>query len=250
MKQNVLGVIGGLGPLATAYYMARVVEMTDAEKEQDNVDMIVYNFPSIPDRTDYILGNNQNSPLPGLRKAAKALEKQGVSCIAIPCVTAHYFHQELQKAVAVPIINAVAETAKRLKVAGIQRAGIMATDGTVHSRILGMELEHAGINPIMPSAQKQRDIMSLIYESVKAQKPVDRKLFYGAIRELVDCGSEAVILGCTELSVIRQISCANVAFLDVMDVLAQEAIVRCGKKLKPEFRDLLKGDICLADQSS
>ena len=96
MEKNIIGVIGGLGPLATAHFMELVIEMTDAKRDQENVDMIVYNFPSIPDRTGYILGSNLKSPLPGLKNVAHALVRQKVSCIAIPCVTAHYFHKELQ----------------------------------------------------------------------------------------------------------------------------------------------------------
>ena len=89
MRKHILGVIGGMGPSATAHFMERVIAMTDAKCDQENVDMIVYNFPSIPDRTGYILGSNLRSPLPGLLSVARALERQKVSSIAIPCVTAH-----------------------------------------------------------------------------------------------------------------------------------------------------------------
>lgn len=248
MKQNVLGVIGGLGPLATACFMERVVEMTDAGKEQDNVDMIVYNFPSIPDRTGYILGSNLKSPLPGLLYAARALARQGVHCIAIPCVTAHFFHWELQNAVSTPIINAVAETAKLLKAAGVSRVGIMATDGTIQSGLLTRELDHAGIRPILPSKPRQRDVMHLIYENVKAEKEVEMDRFLAVQQELADCGSEVIILGCTELSLIRRNHPLDGCFLDVMDVMTREAVLRCGKALKPQYQDLLKGGNHHADQ--
>ncbi len=250
MNQNVLGVIGGLGPLATASFMERIVEMTDARVEQDNVDMIVYNFPSIPDRTGYILGSNLKSPLPGLLNCARALARQGVSCIAIPCVTAHYFHRELQKKVDVPILNAVCDTAAVLKKAGIQRAGIMATNGTVRSHLLTRELENAGITPILPSGQRQQDVMHLIYENVKAGKEVEPDRFFAVQQELTDCGSEVIILGCTELSLIRRDHPLESRFLDMMDVLAREAVLRCGKKLSPQYHDLLKGAGENADQYS
>ena len=89
-NRSLLGVIGGLGPLATAHFLELVVDMTDARTDQENVDMIIYNFPSIPDRTGYLLGSNLKSPLPGLLSVGHALARDGVSCIAIPCITAHY----------------------------------------------------------------------------------------------------------------------------------------------------------------
>ncbi len=250
MKQKVLGVLGGLGPLATASFLERVVEMTDTRQEQDNVDMIIYNFPSIPDRTGYILGSNLKSPLPGLLNAARALDRQSVNCIAIPCVTAHYFHRELQNAVAAPIINAVAETAGYLKTAGVARVGIMATDGTVQSRLLAGELKCAGIHPILPSKQRQADVMHLIYENVKAEKKVELDRFQAVQQELRVCGSEVIVLGCTELSLIHRDYPLEGCFLDVMDVLAREAIIRCGKKLKPQYQNLLKGGNRHEDQYS
>lgn len=244
MKKQVLGVIGGLGPAATAYFMELVVKMTTAQTEQENVDMIVYNFPSIPDRTGYLLGSNLKSPLPGLRSVAQALERQKVTCIAIPCVTAHYFHRELQAVTSVPIINAVAETVKILSEHGIKRVGIMATDGTVRSRLLSKELDVAGIIPIVPSQQRQRDVMHLIYENVKVGKAPEMERFWKVQKELTDCGAQVILLGCTELSVIKRDHCIGAGFLDMMEVLARASILQCGKTLRSEYESLLeRGDI-------
>ncbi len=241
MKQKILGVIGGLGPLATAQFLELAVQMTQAKTEQDNLDMIVYNFPSIPDRTGYILGSNLKSPLPGLISCANALNRQGVSCIAIPCVTAHYFHREVQNVVPVPVLNVLGETVSLLRAAGVARVGIMATDGTIRSRLLARELELAGINPIIPCAQSQEKLMHLIYRNVKSGKPVELEKFLAVQQELLDCGSQVILLGCTELSLIRRDQPLRGNFLDMMQVLARAAILACGKRLKPEYEDLLKG---------
>ncbi len=239
--KGILGVIGGLGPLATAQFLELTVQMTQAESEQDNVDMIVYNFPSIPDRTGYILGSNLKSPLPGLLSVARALDRQGVSCIAIPCVTAHYFHRELQAAVSVPILNGITRTARLLNAWGIRRVGVLATDGTVRSGLLSRELEFAGIQPILPSQARQRDVMHLIYENVKAGKPAETERFRAVCRELLDCGAQVLVLGCTELSLVRKSCPMEAPFLDVMEVLAAQAVTHCGKKLKGEYESLLRG---------
>ena len=239
MKKKILGVIGGLGPIATARFMELVIAMTDAKTDQENVDMIVYNFPSIPDRTGYILGSNLKSPLPGLRNVGQALGRQRVCCIAIPCVTAHYFHRELQAGIPAPILNGVAETVNLLKAQGIKRAGIMATDGTIRSRLLAEELDQAGIVPIIPSAARQEDVMHLIYRNVKAGKPAEMERFRRVQQELLDCGAEVIILGCTELSIIKRDEAIGPGFVDVMEVLARESVLRCGKKLRPEYERLI-----------
>ena len=249
MRKNVLGVIGGLGPSATAHFMERVIAMTDAKNDQENVDMIVYNFPSIPDRTGYILGSNLKSPLPGLRSVGQALAGQKVSCIAIPCVTAHYFHKELQAAIPVPILNGVAETVRLLKNNGIRKVGIMATDGTVRSRLLARELDNAGLLPVIPSEARQTDVMHLIYENVKAGKKPEMDRFRRVQQELHDCGAEIILLGCTELSLIKRDEDIGEGFLDIMDVLAREAVIRCGKKLRPEFENLIGGKMGAAKYS-
>ena len=238
MEKKIVGVIGGLGPLATAHFIELVAQMTDAKREQENVDMIVYNFPSIPDRTGYILGSNLKSPLPGRKSVAHALVRQRVSCIAIPCVTAHYFHKELQESITVPIINGVTETVNLLKAQGIRKVGIMATDGTIRSGLLSRELDLAGILSVVPSPRRQEDVMHLIYENVKAGKPADMPRFRRVQQELLDCGAEVILLGCTELSVIKRNESIGPGFLDVMEVLARESILRCGKNLKPQYRNL------------
>lgn len=241
MEKHILGVIGGLGPMATALFMEQVISMTDAATDQENVDMILYNFPSIPDRTGYILGTSSQSPLPEMTRVGLALAQQAVSCIAIPCVTAHYFHSQLQQCIPVPIINGVAETARLLKEQGIGRVGIMATDGTVRTRLLSGELEKAGIQPVLPSALRQKDVMHLIYENVKAGRPVGMDRFRAVQQELLDAGAQWIILGCTELSVIKRNCDIGPGFLDVMEVLARESVLRCGKKLRPEYECLIEG---------
>lgn len=250
MKKNVVGVIGGLGPLATAHFMELVIEMTEAKRDQENVDMIVYNFPSIPDRTGYILGSNLKSPLPGLRSVGLALAGQKVNCIAIPCVTAHYFHKELQAAIPVPILNGVSETVSLLKNNGIRKVGIMATDGTIRSGLLSRELDNGGIISVIPSEERQADVMHLIYENVKAGKKPEMDRFYRVRQELMDCGAEVILLGCTELSLIKRDEAIGDGFLDIMEVLAREAVLRSGKRLKREYRDLLKGGEGYAEEYS
>ena len=97
MQNKKLGVIGGLGPLATAYFYELVTEFTEIEVEQEHLEMVLYSAPAIPDRTSYILDNSKPSPVPGIIRVGKELVNTGCEVIAIPCVTAHHFFDESAK---------------------------------------------------------------------------------------------------------------------------------------------------------
>jgi aspartate racemase len=239
VSKNLLGVIGGLGPMATAHFMKLAVTMTEAQRDQDNIDMMVYNFPSIPDRTGYILGSNLRSPLPGLLNAGRNLHRQGASLIAVPCVTAHYFYEDLTAAIPTPIIHCIRETAAALKAQGVESAGIMATEGTVRPELISRELEQVGIRAVLPSASRQADVNHLIYRNIKAGKPAEMDRFYAVSQELKDRNAQVIILGCTELSVLKERYILGSGFLDALEVLAQRSVTLCGGRLKPEFRNLI-----------
>lgn len=234
-----LGVIGGLGPMATARFMEMVIDMTEAQSDQEHVEMIIYNCPHIPDRTSYILGKSQSNPLPAMVEVGQKLASQGVGCIAIPCITAHYFYNELTRELPVPIIPVISETAKELRQKGITCAGIMATDGTVQSGIFQSRLEAAGIKALLPDSENQQAVMDIIYKNVKAGLPVDMESFRRVSEHLRQKGAQAIILGCTELSLVSRQNPIGSGYIDAMEVLAQRAVLRCGGKLKEKYKSLI-----------
>ncbi len=234
-----LGVIGGLGPLATAYFFELVVRMTEAESDQGHVEMIVLNYPSVPDRTSYIMGNTKESPLPAMISMGQQLAGLGVEYIAVPCITAHYFHKELTEAIYVPIIHIVEETAEHLSYYGIRRAGIMATDGTVRAELFQREFFKWGIEGILPDGEHQKLVMDLIYRDVKAGKPVEMDKFGRVSEYLRKNGAECIILGCTELSLIKQKGHLGAGYLDAMEVLARKSVLVSGACLKGEYQCLI-----------
>ena len=236
---NMLGVIGGLGPMATAYFMELVTDMTDAATDQEHLQMLIYSAPSIPDRTRYILDNTSENPLPQMLHIGQLLAQQGAQRIAIPCMTAHYFFQELESGIPVPIINGIREVALHLQKHGVTKAGIMATDGTNQSGVFHRELEECGIKAITPTAARQADVMSLIFDDIKAGLPVNMEKFTAVAEELRENGAQAIILGCTELSLIKRDHNIGAGFLDAMEILAQQAIAQSGKPLKEQFRSLI-----------
>ena len=234
-----LGVIGGLGPMATARFMEMVIGMTDAGRDQDHIGMIIYNCPRIPDRTSYILGLSEDNPLGPMTQIGQSLAEQGASHIAIPCITAHCFFDQLSAAIPVPVINAVAETGRELKVHGVSRAGIMATDGTVQTGLFQKVFSEMGIDPVLPDERHQQYIMDVIYKNIKQGLPADMDKFREASDHLRAKGAQVLILGCTELSLVNGDRSPGPEYLDAMAVLARSSVLACGGKLKETCKNLI-----------
>lgn len=234
-----LGIIGGMGPMATAYFMELIINMTDAHCDQDHLEMIIYNCPSIPDRTRFILGKSTDNPVFPMIRIGKQLEAQKADNIVIPCITSHYFYKSLIEKVKVPIINIIKETVLYLRERGIKAAGIAATDGTISTNLFQKELEASGIECILPSDIRQKLVMDLIYKDIKAGLPPEMDKFRSASEELRQKGAEVIILGCTELSLIKRDYKIGGGYIDAMEVLARSSILSCHCKLKKEYEDLI-----------
>ena len=233
-----LGIIGGLGPMATAIFMKRIIEMTDAATDQEHIEMVVLNYPSIPDRTGYLLDNSNPDPVKPIVQAGLELANLGCREIAIPCITAHGFHSALTAEIPIPVINGVELTAQYLADRGCRRVGIMATDGTVRTGIFEAALQEHGITPIYPAPQSQKLVMSIIYDDVKAGRPVKRYKFIHVKDELLRAGAQVILLGCTELSVMAETWLPGGRFLDVLSVLARRCVMDFAK-LKDEYIELI-----------
>lgn len=234
-----LGVIGGLGPIATAYFYELIIKMTDARVDQEHIEMLIFSKPSIPDRTDFILGKSTDNPVYDIIDVGNLLSDMGADYIAIPCITAHYFNDKLGEEINTPIIHIIKETVQYLISHNISRAGIMATEGTIYSRLFQNELKLGGIEAIVPSADRQKDVTELIYKNVKANLPVDIDKFKSVSEELCREGAEVIILGCTELSLIKRDYDIGPGYIDAMEVLAMRSIVLCEAKLKEEYHSLI-----------
>lgn len=230
-----LGVIGGLGPMATAYFMEMVTEMTKASTDQEHIEMIIYSKPQIPDRTSYLIGNSSENPLEAINEVANKLVSFGADVIAIPCITAHCFHDKLCENVSVKILNAVDETTAELKKSGVKIAGIMATSGTMKCGLFQSALIKAGITPVEPDETIQSLIMDLIYNDIKAGKEPDKISFEKIKKFFIDKGATRIILGCTELSLLKWSDLNLEGFIDAMQVLAKASIRECGYEVKEGY---------------
>ncbi len=235
MNEKILGVLGGMGPLATAYFLKITVEKTVAQTDQEHIPMLVYNHTSIPDRTAFILDNSKPNPIPILTDDAKRLETNGVCAIAMPCNTAHFFFEEIQKAVSIPVLHIVDETVKYIVShdKSAKKIGILATSGTLSSGVYQDFCSRYGVQAVSPTKEVEDMLMDIIYNKIKTGEKVTLKEFLSVIDYMRELGCDYVVLGCTELSVIKNdLNLTRSDVVDSLEVLARKSIEICGKKAK------------------
>ena len=218
-----IGIIGGLGPLATVKFMEMLNKrLINVNKE---VEIVVINDPTTPDRTSYILDNTKENPINSILSMVKKLELFDVNLLVMPCNTASYFYKEIESNTNILFINIVEETVKYLKDNNINKVGLMATKGTIKSGIYKSLLSKYNINLVIPSDNDQEIVSSIIYDGIKSNKKIDLNNFYNVINNLKANGSEKVILGCTELSALKEIyNIKNDYLVDAMEILADSTI--------------------------
>lgn len=228
-KSPVLGILGGLGPMATVYFYELLTRHTDAACDQDHIDIIINSHATTPDRTAFITGKSEDDPLSVMVDDIRRMKTYGADLVAIPCNTAHYFYDKLKASTDLPILNIMEETAAMLSSLGVKRAGILATDGTVYSGTYDRFLSSHGIDCVRPTSDDQKTVMRIIYDEIKNGKAPDVDAFLRISERLLDAGCDALILGCTELSLIKRDYILPPYYIDSLDVLAARVITACGK---------------------
>lgn len=231
MRQEI-GVIGGVGPAATAEFLARVVAWTDAGSDQEHADLVVLQHSSIPDRTAFIVGTSEVSPAPVLAADAARLERLGVAAVVVPCNTATAFIGAMREAVTIDVIDIVETAIDDALAAGATRIGVLSTAGTRAAGSYVTAAHARGAEVIHPDEDAQAALNRLIYEQVKAGLPADPDLYDQAIADVVSRGADVVILGCTELSVAASQIGPRDRVLDSLDSLAKVTIRLAGCAVK------------------
>lgn len=225
-----IGILGGMGPLATADLLRKIVLLTKAEKDGDHVRVFIDDNPRIPDRTAAILAGGEN-PLPQMTDSLEKLEKCGASCIIMPCNTAHYFLPELQKKAKTPFISMLEATAKACaaRYPG-KTAAVLATRGTLATGLYEEALAAEHVPYLIPDESEKDALMHLIYDVVKASKPLmpEQAHWEALLRGLRAKGADYFILGCTELPIVAQELPQAGPFIDPTAELARAAIRFCG----------------------
>ena len=224
-----LGIIGGMGPLATAVFFRKVVEKTPAEKDQQHIETIIVSDPIIPGRVDYILGRSADSPVPSIRRIVCMLENAGAERIVMPCVTAHYFYSEICEGFSVRIVNLLSEIGDYFAEKKIRRAGVLATSATIRSNVLQNDPGLNGTELLFPDEREMEETDRIIFRQIKAGKVADTKILQGIADHLVRRGAEQILVACTDLSVLSPSEWMNGPVTDVLDILAEAAVRECLK---------------------
>lgn len=221
--QKTAGVLGGMGPEATVDFMAKVIALTDAERDQDHVRMLVDHNPHVPNRQDAILGDGED-PGPALAAMAAGLQAGGADFLVIPCNTAYVFEDAILAATHIPLISiiGVSVAAVQDSAPGADRVGLLATDGCLRSGIYQAGLEAAGLAAELPTADELGELMSLV-RAIKAGRHSDEtaRAMAGLGEALVSRGAGAIIAGCTEIPLVLGEDAVSVPLISSTDALAE-----------------------------
>lgn len=226
-----IGIVGGMGPLATADLFIKITRLTKAAKDQDHIHVLIDSNPAVPDRTAAILHGGED-PTPVLLQSCKNLEAMGADLLIMACNTAHYFYDRLQPELHIPMLHMPRETAREAREKGYAKVALLATDGTVQSGVYRQAFAQAGVELLLPDPEGQKAVMSLIYDCIKAGlTSFDTSPVVDAISRLQAAGAEAMVLGCTELPLAFAQFHLPGNPLDPTQVLARRAVEEAGGQL-------------------
>lgn len=226
METNIIGVLGGMGPLATASFFRKLIEETEVTSDQEHYRVIIDSNPKIPDRTQAILYGGE-SPLPEMIKTAQNLEKSGATVLAMPCITAHYFHEEIQKQVSIPFYHVLQGLDEYLSenFASVDKIGVLSTTATRETKLFQTYIKSKTVLFPDQSAQEEKVMRAIFGENGIKQGnsgEYPKQLLKEAAEQLInDRGCELIIGGCTEVELVLGSDDLSVPFIDPMRAAAR-----------------------------
>ena len=226
-----VGIVGGMGPEATADLYAKIIRNTKVERDQDHIRVVIDSNPAIPDRTAFILGQGPD-PRPAMIAGARNVVAMGAEIVAVPCNTAHFFHDDIQQAVHAQVLHIMQLVAAHLQ-GRVRRVGLLATSGTLRTGLYEAALQAVGVETVVPDGPGQERVMQAIYQGVKAGRiDAARQDILPEAEALVARGAEAVIAGCTEVPLVLHSGDIPVELVDATDVLARACVQAAGGALR------------------
>ena len=231
--EKIVGILGGLGPEATVLVFNKILQHTPATKDQEHLRILIDSNPKIPERLPAILGTGPN-PVPMMALSAEALARAGAEFIIIPCVTAHYFLPELRQKISLPILSMLDEAASVIKASqpSIRKIGLLAAEGTLKVGLFQSRLSRDGIQTVIPEGEDRAEVQRLIFriKDTRAKhnrEEISRK--FGEIGErMITRGAEAILIGCTEISLLMNSDEFPVRGFDALTILARAAVREAG----------------------
>lgn len=228
-----LGVIGGMGPLATVKFYDKIVLNTEAYNDNEHIDLIVLNHSTMPDRTKCIIENKDTEFLNEIKKDLEILERIGIDVVAIPCNTSHYFYDEFKNFTNLKIINMIEETILEIKRRGIKKVAVFGTLGTLNSKVYNKYAKENGIEVKELSLEDKKTVMDIIY-NIKETNNLESKDFVEILNRY--CNDKTIgIIACTELSLLDIPE--NLNTIDALDVLVNKSIEYSGAKIKNKYKN-------------
>ncbi|GMA47275.1 aspartate/glutamate racemase family protein [Tetragenococcus muriaticus] len=232
--KNFFTILGGMGTLATESFIHVLNERTPIHADQDYLNYLLVNHATVPDRTDYILGNSEDDPSLAIKEDIQQYSRFEPDFFVLTCNTAHHFFDELQEETDIPILHMPRLAVKTVnktfaKSTGKTRVGLLATEGTIQTKVYENELTKFGnLEVVLPDAALQQDVTNLIYRDVKENHFFNEELFYQILRKMSEEFScDVMVLGCTELSLVQEFT-QNTKYpvVDAQSELANETIRR------------------------
>ncbi|HJR09515.1 MAG TPA: amino acid racemase [Pyrinomonadaceae bacterium] len=228
---STIGVLGGMGPEATNQLCTLITANTPVSRDQDHIPVITFNNSLIPSRVQAIGGGGE-SPVPEMIRTAQILARAGADMILMPCNLAHFFIEEIQAGVGVPVLNMIEETVKYTveRYTQCRRVGLLASTPTIECGIYDKAFREHDVRLLVPDARDQEDeVMKAIYgsEGIKCgHKSAPRALLTGAAERLVAAGAEVIIAGCTEVSLVLTPEDSPFVVIDPLEIIARVAVAR------------------------
>ena len=227
--KNFFTILGGMGTLATESFVRVLNQRTPAQVDQDYLNYLLVNHATVPDRTAYILDKNLASPVTAILEDIQQQELLQPNFLVLTCNTAHTFFEELQAATTIKILHMPRLAAKKAlttKPRGEQlKVAILATSGTVNSGVYGQEFNESDCQVVYPEADVQEKVINLIYRDVKESQYLNQELFQEILTDmLVTANCDVAVLGCTELSLMNEVTDHNFTVVDAQSELVDETI--------------------------
>lgn len=226
IMSKLLGVLGGMGPLATVDFLQKLIEETPARRDQEHIPVIAYSVPQIPDRPPAITGNSE-SPLPHMLAGIHTLKRAGATAVAIACNTAHHWYDDLLAQGGLPIIHIADAACAALAGPAAWRVGLIATDGTIAAGFYQSRLKARGVECLLCEPADQGSLVLPAIECVKRTELAQaHALASRAAQHLLDRGAQAIIIGCTEipLAIEYQPSAISGRCIDATRALARACV--------------------------
>jgi aspartate racemase len=229
-SKKVVGILGGMGPAATLQLLSRVIALTPADDDADHVPLLIDHNPQVPSRIEALIEKRGADPAPVLAAMARRLSAMGASALAMPCNTAHVYASTIQAAAGLPFLNMIELTARRLATMepACHRIGVLASPAIRMVGIYDKAFSALGLTAVYP--EKHDELLEAIRRLKRdARDPGAREIHRRAAEELQRTGVEALVIACTEFSLIADAVPSGARVTDALDVLAESVVAfACG----------------------